>query len=123
MHATGDPRDNLLEQALTTPDAADRSEVEHAVQLLRARGATREDKRSAVVALARVLEHRRGLLKEQLPRRDEGALFQIANEFDLRHRRAGQRDDYGEAFLDWVFWWYLGTVELTDRLLAEQDLG
>jgi hypothetical protein len=121
VQATGDPRDELLAQALTTPDAADRSEVQHAVALFRARGATREDKRSAVVALARVLEHRRGLLKDKLVKKDEGALFQIANEFDLRHRRPGQQGDYGEAFLDWVFWWYLGTVELTDRLLAEQD--
>lgn len=121
VQATGDPRDELLEQALTTPDATDRSEVEHAVALFRARGATREDKRSAVVALARVLEHRRALLKDKLPRKDEGALFQIANEFDLRHRRPGQQGDYGEAFLNWVFWWYLGTVELTDRLRAEQD--
>ena len=24
------------------------------------------------------------------------------------------------AFLDWVFWWYLATIELTDRILARQ---
>ncbi len=24
---------------------------------------------------------------------------------------------YDEAFLDWIFWWYLGTVELTNRLI------
>jgi hypothetical protein len=24
------------------------------------------------------------------------------------------------VFLDWVFWWYLATVELTDRLLTRQ---
>ncbi|MCA0143962.1 hypothetical protein [Blastococcus sp. LR1] len=121
VQVTGDPRDELLEQALTTPDATDRSEVQHAVTLYRARGATREDKRSAVVALARVLEHRRPLLKDTLPRKDEGALFQIANEFDLRHRRPGQRGDYGEAFLDWLFWWYLATIDLTNRLLDEQN--
>jgi hypothetical protein len=32
-----------------------------------------------------------------------------------------QRGDYDPVFLDWVFWWYLATVELTDRLLARQD--
>jgi hypothetical protein len=108
----------MTERALATPDAAERDEVAHAVALFRGRGATREDKRSAVVALARVLEHRRALLKDALFSKDEGALFGIANAFDLRHHNAEQRGDYDEAFLDWVFWWYLGTVELTTRLLA-----
>lgn len=117
-HSTGDPRDQLTERAIATPDPAECDEVAHAVALFRGRGATQEDKRSAVVALARVLEHRRALLKDTLLSKDEGALFAIANGFDLRHRKADQRGDYDEVFLDWVFWWYLGTVELTTRLLA-----
>lgn len=92
--------------------------VRHAVALFRARGATEHDKRSAIVVLAGVLEERRGLLKAELFRRDEGALFQIANEYELRHRNQSQRRDYDPAFLDWFFWWYLATIELTDRLLA-----
>jgi hypothetical protein len=24
------------------------------------------------------------------------------------------------VFLDWIFWWYLATIELTDRLLYRQ---
>lgn len=75
--------------------------------------------RSAIVALHLVLEERRKLLKESLLRKDEAALFQIANEFDLRHGRE-QQSDYDPMFLDWVFWWYLATVELTDRLLTRQ---
>ena len=31
------------------------------------------------------------------------------------------RADYDPAFLDWVFWWDLATVELTDRILALED--
>ena len=46
---------------------------------------------------------------------DEGALFQIANQFDLRHSGERQRPHYQDSYLDWVFWWYLATVELTDR--------
>ena len=72
------------------------------------------------MALARVLESRRPLLKRELLRKDEGALFNIANEFDVRHRTSKQQGDYDEVFLDWVFWWYLATVELTDRLVARQ---
>jgi hypothetical protein len=38
-------------------------------------------------------------------------------------RRADQRDDHDEAFLDRVFWWYLATVELINRLIASRNLA
>lgn len=95
-------------------------QVRHALALFRRRDATEHDKRSAIVTLYGVLEERRELLRKELPfrRRDEGALFQIANEFALRHQTASQKADYDPVFLDWVFWWYLATIELIDRLLA-----
>jgi hypothetical protein len=95
-------------------------QVRHALALFRARGASDYDKRSAIVALYGVLEERRQLLKEELPRRDEAALFQIANQFAIRHQRADQLGNYDPVFLDWVFWWYLATIELTNRLI-ERD--
>lgn len=92
--------------------------VRHAIALYRGRSASEHDKRSAAVALAGVLEERRSLLKAELMSKDEGALFQIANQFAIRHRRDDQRPNYDPAFLDWLFWWYLATIELTDHLLA-----
>lgn len=123
VHSAGDPRDELIERVLATPAPTDRAEVRHAVSLFRGRSAGREDKRSAIFTLARLLEDRRPLVGAALTSKDEGALFRIANEFDLRHRRAAhhdkaQRADYDDAFLDWVFWWYLATVDLTDMLTA-----
>jgi hypothetical protein len=123
VHASGDDRDELVEQALQTPNPGDRDAVRHAVALFRSRDADRENKRSAVLALHRVLEVRRSLIKAELMSKDSGALFDIANRFDLRHRRADQRTDYDPAFLDWIFWWYLATIELTDRLLTRRDDG
>ncbi|XMN04664.1 hypothetical protein ACK8N7_00600 [Streptomyces griseobrunneus] len=116
---TDDARSALVHQALTgsAPDITAR--VRHAVALFRGRDAAAEGKRSAIVTLAGILEERRSLLKDQLGK-DEGALFEIANRYDLRHRKADQRGDYDEAFLDWIFWWYLGTVELTNRLIASR---
>jgi hypothetical protein len=81
---------------------------------------TRQALGSAILALTQVLEKRRRLLKASLFRDDEVALFVIANKFDLRHLDEKQHTDYDPAFLDWVFWWYLATVELTDRLLARR---
>jgi hypothetical protein len=115
--------DELPERALraATPQAVDR--VAHAIALFRSRNATVEERRSAVIVLAGILEERRDLLRTELLKSDEGALFQIANGFAVRHQRADQRGDYDPAFLDWLFWWYLGTVELTDQLLARQESG
>lgn len=62
VHAAGDPRDKLVEQVLQAPTGVDRDDVTHAVQLFRGRIPTREAKRSAIVALAGVLERRRRLL-------------------------------------------------------------
>jgi hypothetical protein len=120
--AAGDDRDRLVESAFATPDAAARDTVRLAVALFRGRTSGRSEKRSAIVALAGLLEQRRALLETRLLSKDENALFQIANEFALRHRRADQRDDYAEAYLDWIFWWYLGTVELTNQLLLRPAL-
>lgn len=96
---------------------ADPGDVAHAVALFRSRAGSRQERRSAVVTLHRILESRRALLKTELLRKDEGVLFQIANEFDLRHHRDGQRGEYRQEFLDWVFYWYLATIQLTDQLL------
>jgi hypothetical protein len=101
------------------PDVAGR--VRHAIALLRGRTATAEDKRSAVITLAGILEERRQLIKDELTTGDEGALFQIANKFAIRHRSEQQRGDYDPAFLDWIFWWYLGTIELTNRIIVRQE--
>lgn len=100
-------------------DAAVEDPEAHAISLFRKRGATREDRRSAVVALAGILEERRELLKDRLLTKDEGALFEIANNFDLRHRKADQRSDYNAEFLEWIFYWYLATVHLTKRLSGD----
>jgi hypothetical protein len=114
---------DLPEKALqaATPGTAER--VRHAIALFRSRTAGVAERRSAVIALAGILEERRGLLKAELLTKDEGALFQIANAFAIRHQRANQQGDYDRAFLDWLFWWYLGTVNLTDQLLARQASG
>jgi hypothetical protein len=115
-----DAREDLLTRALGDGPSGARNTVEHAIALFRARGAGRDEKRSAVVALARILEEHRSTLKSELLSKDEGALFQIANGFDVRHNDGKQATDYDDAFLDWVFWWYLGTIELIGRLEQRQ---
>jgi hypothetical protein len=115
--------DDLPEKALqvATQETVDR--VQHAIALFRSRTAGVEERRSAVITLAGILEERRDLLKAELLSKDETALFQIANQFAVRHQGDRQRGDYDPVFLDWLFWWYLDTVQLTDQLLARQAPG
>lgn len=115
---TDSAREDLLTRAVTDAPPDEATETAHAIALFRSHGATREAKRSAVATLARILEQNRALLRRELLSKDEGALFTIANTFDIRHSSDKQQGDYDEAFLDWIFWWFLGTVELLNRLRA-----
>jgi hypothetical protein len=117
---TDDARSQLVHRALNDSPRDTTASVRHAIALFRGRDTSAESKRSAIFNLARILEERRALIKEHLHKKDEGALFQIANNFDLRHSNAGQQGEYDGAFLDWIFWWYLATVELTNRLIASR---
>lgn len=121
VETTNDPRDELIQELAQAPTAPNRDSLRHAIGLFRHRGATREDKRSAVVSLVGILEEHRGLLDQNLLSKDEGALFEIANRFAIRHQRADQRPDYDDAYLEWLFWWYLATVDLVNRLLKRGD--
>ncbi|WP_331712343.1 hypothetical protein [Streptomyces davaonensis] len=119
---TDDARSTLVHRALndSAPDITTR--IRHAIALFRGRDTSAESKRSAIVTLAGILEERRPLIKEQVGKADEGALFEIANRYNLRHRRADQHGDYDEAFMDWIFWWYLATVELTNQLISARSI-
>jgi hypothetical protein len=130
VSSAGDARDDLVERALQSPGPKVRDRVEHAVAQFRDRHSTVAQfrdrhstvahKREATRTLADVLEQRKSLLKLELFTGDENALFHIANTFELRHLNERQKADYNPAFLDWLFWWYSATVELTDRLPARQ---
>lgn len=118
---TDEARTELTRRMAARTDTSTGDRVRHAMALFRSRGATEHEKRSACIALAGILEERRDLAKGYLHRKDEGALFHIANGFAIRHQDAKQLGDYDAMFLDWVFWYYLATVELTDRLLVRTD--
>lgn len=113
------PLEPLIAEVLGVRDQPG-DEVAHAISLFRTRGATRNDQRSAIVALGRVLEGRRPFIKDVLESKDEGILFNLANSYDLRHNDGKQSVAYGDEFLPWIFYYYLATVQLTDDLLARR---
>ena len=109
----------LIEEMLEGQSPA-QDQISHAIAIFRHREGTIEQRRSAVVALAGVLEERKALIEEKLLRNDAKDLFHIANKFHLRHQNEQQKKDYDPEFLDWIFYWYLATVNLSDQLLAKK---
>ncbi len=117
VHTPGDTRAELAEHVLADAPPEHFDRVAHAIIRFRARDATREDKRDAVKALGDVLERRRDEVKQLLGSKDEGTLFTILNQYDIRHHRADQKSDYDEDFLDWIFWTFLASIAFMDRRL------
>jgi hypothetical protein len=116
VHATDPSRTDLLSDVLADVQEHAEDPVARAITHFRSRGANRLDKKDACRALAHELEPIRAQIKTDLMSADENLLFQIANQFAIRHNRADQHDDYADDYLDWIFWNYLSAIELMRRL-------
>jgi hypothetical protein len=108
---------DALAEAQVADGAAAPTATAEAVRMYRERDASLPQKRSALNLLAGELERRRQAVKALL-KKDEAALFDIANNYAIRHQRDGQREDYGLDYLDWIFWNFLATVDLMNRVQA-----
>lgn len=120
VRTVDEARSDLVDRALAAPDVGGGDRVQQAVARFRQRGATPEDKRMAGVALFGVLEQRSAVIKAaaQITTKDESDLYNIANNFALRHQDLKQKREYDPVFLDWMFWWFLAAVEVTNQVLA-----
>jgi hypothetical protein len=91
--------------------------IESAVRAFRARGAGIDDKRHAVRDLADVLETIRPEAKQAMQSKDEGALFDLANNFAIRHHTRTQKKEYDrQPWLSWAFYVYLATIHAVLRV-------
>lgn len=115
-----DGREDLLARVVERPQDPTRDSVVRAIVQFRDRSADRIQKRAACILLAHSLESLRGDVKKQLLSKDEGLLFQLANQFAIRHQNVDQHSDYSEEYLDWIFWIFLSTVELMQNLPNER---
>lgn len=111
----GTPLDDLADREIVSREDPD-DEVAHAIRAFRTRRATLPERRTALALLFGALEPRRAAVRTRTTRGDESDLFQIANQFSIRHRNDAQRDDYGPEYLDWMFWNALAMVRLMDDL-------
>lgn len=96
--------------------------VDRACRLFFGRHASIEDQRDALRELADVLEFLRSEIEDELPNREANRLFDIANNFGIRHHNENQETDYNRgAYYPWIFHAYLATIDLLGRLRADAE--
>lgn len=77
-----------------------------------------EDRRDAIRTLADVLEYIRPQIKKILISEDEKDLFNIINNFGIRHHNQIQKTNYDQAvWLSWMFHFYLASIHASLHLL------
>jgi hypothetical protein len=98
--------------------------VRDAIHKWRNRNLDIKERRHAIRELADVFEWLKKTTKldKILNRKDESALFDIANNFAIRHHDPKQKRDYDESiWYSWIFHFYLATYHAVIRLLKREE--
>lgn len=113
----------LVDAELPTYDPENIEEkIGVAVEKFRRYGSSIEDRTEAVRMLVDCLEFVRPEAKEVLKSKDESDLFNIANNFGIRHHNPNQKNDYDKSiWLSWMFYHYLATLHACLRLVKKGD--
>lgn len=112
--------ESLVPERTELPQIDDR--VQHAIATFRHRSASNEQKRDAVKNLADVLEYLREEAGTGLPNKDEARLFEIANQYAIRHHNPSQKTDYDSGvWLDWIFFAFLNAIALATAIIARKS--
>jgi len=112
---------NLFEAELPTDDHENiRKRVENATVKFRRHKASLEDRKEAIRELADVFEFLKTDVKQCLYKKDESDLFNIANNFGIRHHNPDQKVGYDKAiWYSWIFYFYLSTIHALLRLIEK----
>jgi hypothetical protein len=113
----------LLKAPLPSRDSANITDrVNAAVLKFRRRRASDAERRDAIRDLGDVLEFLRPKLKTVLTSADERDLFNIANNFAIRHHNERQRSKYDKMiWFSWIFYFYLATIHAAARLIEKGE--
>lgn len=99
------------------------SHIENAVQKFRRHRSSESDRRDAIRDLADVLEFLRPQVKSVLTRADESDLFNLANNFGIRHHNEEQKNQYDKPiWYSWMFYYYLATIHAALRLIEKANI-
>ena len=111
----------IFDADLPSKDSNVLARVSAAVLRYRRHGSTTDDRRQAVRDLVDVLEYLRPQVKTLLTTADEKDLFNIANNFGVRHHNDKQRTAYDAGiWLSWMFYFYLSTIHVVLRKIEHE---
>jgi hypothetical protein len=115
--------ESLFEHKIVAYDSENVNDrVENAILLFRRYNSSLNDKRNAVKELVAVLEFLRPKVKKVLVKADENDLFNLANNFGIRHHNEKQKTDYEqEIWLNWMFYYYLATIDAVIKLVKRPE--
>ena len=100
------------------------SKVLNAITKWRNRHLSLSEKKEAIRELADVFEWLKKTknLGNVLDNKDESALFDLANNFGIRHHNPNQKTNYDRAiWYSWIFHFYLATYHAAIRLLMKKE--
>jgi hypothetical protein len=100
------------------------SKVRNAITKWRNRHLSLSEKKEAIRELADVFEWLKKTknLGSVLDNKDESALFELANNFGIRHHNPSQKTNYDHAiWYSWIFHFYLATYHAAIRLLMKKE--
>jgi hypothetical protein len=88
--------------------------IKEAIRIFKSRNPTSESRKSALLHLSGVLEYMRDNCDFQdyfLDKKDSGDLFNIMNNFNIRHSDKSQRSEYDhEIWHKWFFYCFLSSI-------------
>jgi hypothetical protein len=94
--------------------------IEDATRKFRRSRSSMSERRDAIRDLADVFESIRPDLKKSLHKQGEQDLFNIVNNFDIRHNNKIQKPDYDKSiWYSWMFHYYLATIHAALRLIEK----
>lgn len=100
------------------------NKVKEAIRKWRNRHLDMSERRQAIVAMADVFEwlKKTGKLKDAMLRKDDAAIFNIANNFALRHHNPEQKKEYDkDIWYPWMFHFYLATYHAVIRIIKRKE--
>jgi hypothetical protein len=100
------------------------SKVRNAILKWRNRHLSLTEKKEAIREIADVFEwlKKTKRLDRVLDKKDESAIFEIANNFAIRHHNPQQKTNYDKViWYAWMFHFYLATYHATIRLLLKEE--
>lgn len=119
LHKPAEGFEQIFNADIPSKDENIVSRINAATTNFRRHGSSIDDRRQAVRDLADVLEYLKPQVQELLTNKDEKDLFNIANNFGIRHHNDKQKTNYDASiWLSWMFYFYLSTIHVILRKIG-----